>query len=219
MGWSRQHVVRSPEHCGQPLVASWTSRAPSQEKGSIPLRGWQTLQGWECVTAGREAWKPLRQSAEWHEKLPSGNKIRALFQSLPTARGPGNVWVYAQHIHGLFPSSAPVWLDNEYVWWGKEEVWGGCLFVGLFWWYFFLFVLFGGKVYLFNFFLKQVLFLGGENLAAVFPWSASFALCTLLKYNAKDEKMYLPKRFLELFFMPHNSFQLYHVAVKWSCLF
>lgn len=76
-----------------------------------------------------------------------------------------------------------------------------------------------GKFICLIFFLKQVLFLGGENLAAVFPWSASFALCTLLKYNAKDEKMYLPKRFLELFFMQHNSFQLYHVAVKWSCLF
>lgn len=58
-----------------------------------------------------------------------------------------------------------------------------------------------------------------KQTPAAFPWSASLALCTLLKYNAKDEKMYLPKPFLELFFMQHNSFQLYHVAVKWSCLF
>lgn len=92
----------------------------------VPLCSWHVLQRGECVCyVGREALKPLQQSAEWHEKLCSGSKIWAIFQSLPIARGPGNVWVYAQRIHGFLPSSAPVWLDNEYIWKGKWG-WGWC---------------------------------------------------------------------------------------------
>lgn len=181
----------------------------------IPLCSWHSFHRWEYMCCERSrSLKSLQQSAEWLWNLCLGSKIWTVFQALAIARGPGSVWEYAQYIDGFLPSFASVWLCNEYVWkgkWGVGGVWLGVLLCCT------VLVFFPKEIF-------ACLFLRGKKSTKqnqlLFNLEVGVLHCVRCWSTVLRMKECISSsHFLSSFFRQHNSFQLYHVAVKWPWLF